>query len=129
MSTMDPLRRLHRLHRLGPPGRLHVLLRLARHHQRAADLGAAALVFAATLLTSAGGQSSGGPRPGLAGVLTAAAACGAVAVRRRWPLPALVVSAVGAETYMALYRGQTGMLVLVAPLIALYTVADRADRR
>ncbi len=130
MSTMDPLHRLLcRLHRLGPLDRLHALLRLARHHQRAADLAAAVLVFAATLLASAGGQSSGGPRPGLAGVLTAAAACGALAVRRRWPLPALLVSAVGAETYMALYRSQTGMLVLVAPLIALYTVADRADRR
>ncbi|SRR5216683_575496 len=135
MSTMGPLHRLHRLpalcrlHRLGPLDRLHALLRLARHHRRGADLAAAVLVFAATLLTSTGGQSSGGPRPGVDGVLTAAAACGALAVRRRWPSPALVVSAVGAEAYMALYRGQTGMLVLLAPLIALYTVADRADRR
>lgn len=132
MSTMGPLHRLHpalhRLHRLGPLDRLHTLLRLTRHHRRAADVAAAVLVFAATLLTSAGAQSSGGPRPGVAGVLAAAAACGALAVRRRLPFPALVVSAVGAEMYMALYRGQTGMLVMLAPLIALYTVAERGDR-
>src|SRR5260370_31374778 len=30
---------------------------------------------------------------------------------------------------MALSRGQAGMLVLVAPLIALYTVAESGDRR
>jgi signal transduction histidine kinase len=129
MSTMSPLRRLRPL---VPPDRLHALHRLlhvARHHRRAADLAVAALVFAATLLTSAGGHSSGGPRPGLVGVLTAAAACGALAVRRRWPLPALVVSSAGAEIFMALSRGQTGMLVIVAPLIALYTVAESGDRR
>ena len=30
---------------------------------------------------------------------------------------------------MAQYRGQTGMLVMLAPLIAVYTVAERGDRR
>ncbi len=126
---MSPLRRLRPLVPLDRLHALHRPLDMARRHRRAADLAAAALVFAATLLTSAGGHSSAGPRPGFAGVLAAAAACGAVAVRRRWPLPALVVSAAAAESYMALYRGQTGMLVMLAPLIAVYTVAERGDRR
>src|SRR5260370_5267020 len=126
LARLPPVRRLQALHRPRPLDRLR---HVARHHRRAADLAAAALGCAATLLTSFGGQSSGGPRPGLAGVLAAAAACGALAVRRRWPLPALVVSAAGAEIYMALSRGQAGMLVLVAPLIALYTVAESGDRR
>src|SRR5258708_21619395 len=126
LDRLHPLRRLHALHR---PLRLDRLLHVARPQRRAADLAAAALVFAATLVASSGGQSSGGPRRGLAGVLAGAAACGALAVRRRWPLPALVVSAAGAEIYMALSRGQAGMLVLVAPLIALYTVAESGDRR
>src|SRR6266581_5439105 len=96
MSTMSPWRRLRPLVPLVPLDRLHALhrpLHMARRHRRAADLAVAALVFAATLLTSAGGHSPADPRPGLAGVLAAAAACGALAVRRRWPLPALVVSA------------------------------------
>jgi signal transduction histidine kinase len=40
-----------------------------------------------------------------------------------------VVSVVGAEAYLHPDRGQTGVLILLAPLIALYTLADLTERR
>jgi signal transduction histidine kinase len=100
-----------------------------RRHPHASDLIVAAVVFAATMLTTVGGPTSGGERSALADVLTAASTCGVLAVRRRWPVPALLVSAVGAEAYLHPFRGQTGVLILIAPLIALHTVADLTERR
>jgi signal transduction histidine kinase len=57
----------------------------------------------------------------------AALAAGALVWRRRWPLPVLVVTLGAAEAYLRISAGQE--VVLAAPLIALYTVADRSPRR
>ena len=106
-------------------GRLH---RAARHHPHVADVAMAAIVFAATLLMTTGQA----PREGIsrgAATLVAAVACGALALRRLHPFTVLLVSLIAAEIYLALYRGRVGTLVLAAPLIALYTVADTTGRR
>ena len=89
----------------------------------------AAAVFAATLLTTTSDAPPGHVYLRLVGVLFAALACGVLVARRRRPVSVLAVSVVGAESYAALYRGQSGILVLLAPLIALFTVADVTDRR
>jgi signal transduction histidine kinase len=101
-----------------------------RGHPRGADLAMAVVVYAATLVTTVGAV----PRPGSGrlsadAALAAAAACGALGVRRRWPFAALLISAAGAEAYLAHYHGDNGVLILAAPLIALYTLADSGDRR
>jgi signal transduction histidine kinase len=62
-------------------------------------------------------------------VLFAAIACGVLMLRRRWPYAVLVVSTVAAESYLARYGGDTGTLVLGAPVVALYTLAEAEDRR
>jgi signal transduction histidine kinase len=107
---------------------LNHLRRAAARYRHLADLAVAAVIFTAAVLTSAGATPAAEHRPGAAGVLIAAAACGALAARKRWPLAVLAVTAVGAEAYLATYRGQTGLLILLAPLVALYTVADRTER-
>jgi signal transduction histidine kinase len=108
---------------------LNHLRQAAARHRHLADLAVAAVIFTAAVLTSAGATPAAGHRPGAAGMLIAAAACGALTARKRWPLAVLAVTAVGAEAYLATYRGQTGLLILLAPLVALYTVADRTERR
>src|SRR5450755_2141862 len=113
----------------GPMRALNHLRQAAARHRHLADLAVAAVIFTAAVLTSAGATPAAGHRPGAAGMLIAAAACGALTARKRWPLAVLAVTAVGAEAYLATYRGQTGLLILLAPLVALYTVADRTERR
>jgi signal transduction histidine kinase len=85
------------------------------------------VVYAVTLLTTSAGPSGG--RLDAAAVTTATLACGALAVRRRWPFLVLVVSAIAAEAYLVQFEGHHGSMVLAAPLIALYTVADASTRR
>jgi signal transduction histidine kinase len=106
--------------------------RSARHHPHLADLADTAMalaVYAATLITTVTGPPPWRGQLDPAALLTAGVACGALAVRRRWPFPMLLVSAVAAEAYLAMHKGHEGTLVLAAPLIALYTVADTANRR
>jgi signal transduction histidine kinase len=105
------------------------LRRAARHHPHLADLAMALVVYAATLITTVTGRPPWHGQLDAAALLTAGVACGALVVRRRWPFPMLLVSAVAAEVYLALHHGHEGTLVLAAPLIALYTVADTANRR
>ncbi len=95
-------------------------------HPWAVDSALASKVVLATLLTTIAAPDSGGVGP--LAVLTAALAGGALALRRRWPLAVLAVSAVAAEAYLVQYHGHQGYLVMAAPLIALYTVADTAPR-
>jgi signal transduction histidine kinase len=102
---------------------MHSGLRAALRRQPHADIGMAALLFAVVAVTTVTA------RPPDASLLLAALACGVLVVRRRWPLPVLAASTLAAEFFMAPHQGHGGALVLAAPLIALYTVAESTARR
>jgi signal transduction histidine kinase len=107
---------------------MHVLGHLrgiAHHRPHLADLAVALVVLLVTLLTTAAPHHL---HDGWA-LLFAATACGALMLRRRWPYTILVVSAIAAEAYLARYGGDTGTLILGAPVVALYTLAETKDRR
>ncbi len=104
------------------------LRRAARRHPHA-DIAVAAVLYTVTLVTTVGGPPAARGRLGIAAVLIGGVACGALVARRRWPFPVLVASFAAAEAYMALFEGHEGALVLAAPLIALYTVAETSSRR
>ncbi|HEY0952350.1 sensor histidine kinase [Nocardioides sp.] len=104
---------------------LHAL----RHGHRHTDPAVAAILLAVVLITTVTDVAPSGPGPGLAEATAAAVACGSLVLRRRHPLLALALSTVAAEVYLALLRGEGGDLVLAAPLIALYTLAERTGRR
>jgi len=95
------------------------------HWQRMADVGTAMAVLVAALLTTSTGHHLRDP----IAVGLAALACAPLAVRRRFPYPALLVSTLAAEGYLAWVHGGGGTLILAAPLIALYTVAETGTRR
>lgn len=97
----------------------------ARYRPHLADLVVAMTVLLVTLLTTtAPGHLRDGPA-----LAAAAIACGALLVRQRLPYATLVVSTVAAEVYLAWYQNLNGMLILAAPLFALYTVAELSERR
>jgi signal transduction histidine kinase len=98
---------------------------VAHSRPHLADLLMALVVLLVTLLTTSAPEHLS---DGLA-VLFAATACGVLLARRRWPYSTLLVSAVAAEAYLARYGGSTGTLILAAPLVALYTLAESKDRR
>ncbi len=101
------------------------LHRLGRR-QPHADIAVAALVFAVTVVTTVAAPTGGRLDAGT--VVSATVSCAALVGRRRWPLLAFLVSAGGAEAYLAANPGHQGAMVLAAPLIALYTVAERGSR-
>lgn len=106
------------------------LRRAVAGHPHLADATIALAVFAATLLTTFAGHpaTTTGSRAGA--VIAATFACGALAGRRAAPLLVLVVSAVAAEVFlMETASGTRGVLILLAPSIAFYTVADLLERR
>jgi signal transduction histidine kinase len=107
---------------------LRHLRRAVRRHAHLADAAIAQAVFAAIVLTTFTGRGAAAGDHSAA-VLPAALACGALAGRRRRPLAVLAVSAATAEIFLATTRGTGGVLILLAPLIALYTVADLVERR
>jgi signal transduction histidine kinase len=98
----------------------------ARRHPHT-DLVVAAVVYGVTLLTTSAGPT--GRQLDVTAMAIAAVACGVLAARRRWPLAVLLASAAAAEAYLVHYQGHQGSMVLAAPLIALYTVADMSSRR
>ncbi|MFF3405429.1 sensor histidine kinase [Streptomyces sp. NPDC002742] len=104
------------------------LRRAVRNHAHLADATVAVAVFAAILVTAYDGRSAAGGNQ-TAAVVAAALGCGALAWRRRRPLAALAVSAGAAEVFLAWSGSTSGELILLAPLIALYTVADLVERR
>jgi signal transduction histidine kinase len=108
-------------------GMLSQLRAAARRHPHA-DIATAAVLYAVTLVTTVGPAPGGAPIDP-AGALIAAVACGILVVRRRWPFPVLLVCTLAAEMYMAPSRGHQGAMIIAAPLIALYTVADATARR
>jgi signal transduction histidine kinase len=101
------------------------LQRMAHHRPHVADAAIAALVWVAALLTAAGPHHLRELTP----VALATVACAALVVRRRWPYPVLLVSTVAAELYLARQPGTGDTLILAAPLIGLYTVAEHTGRR
>ena len=105
------------------------LRQAARRHTHLADAGIALAVFAATLLTAFAGRSTAAEGHRTVGIVAAALGCGVLAGRRRRPLVALAVSAGAAEVFLAESGTSSGVLILLAPLIALYTVADLVERR
>jgi signal transduction histidine kinase len=101
-------------------------LRQAVHSRpHLADAAIAALVWVAALLTTTGPHHLRELTP----LVLATLACAALVVRRRWPYPVLLVSTVAAELYLARQPGTGDTLILAAPLVALYTVAENTDRR
>lgn len=105
------------------------LRRAVRRHAHLADVAIALAVFAATVLTTFAGHDVAAVGNGTVAIVSAVLACGALAGRRRRPLAVLLVSAVAAEAFLAATGGTRGALILLAPLIALYTVADLVERR
>jgi signal transduction histidine kinase len=101
----------------------HRLADVARR-QPHGDVAIALVVFAVTAVTTAASGTVPGPA-----FLLAAPAAAPLIIRRRWPLTAFVLAALGAEAYLAAFDGHQGAMVLAAPLIALYTVAETNDRR
>jgi signal transduction histidine kinase len=99
-------------------------LRAAARHQPHADIAIAAVLYVVVLVTTASVRV-----PTALDAVSAALACGVLVVRRRWPFPVLMASTFATEVFMGPHRGHEGALVLAAPLIALYTVADASARR
>ncbi|WP_143162715.1 sensor histidine kinase [Couchioplanes caeruleus] len=107
---------------------MHVISHLqhaAQHRPHLADLSVALVILLVTLLTTA----VPGHLPDGVSLASAAIACGILLLRRRWPYAVLVVSTIAAEVYLARHHGLGGILILAAPLFALYTVAELSDRR
>ncbi len=100
-----------------------------RRHAQLADATIALVVFTVTVVPAFAGHASaaGGTRALAAG--TAAVACAALGLRRLHPLAALAVSAIAAEVFIAEPGDGSGVLILLAPSIALYTVAEQVERR
>jgi signal transduction histidine kinase len=96
-----------------------------RHWQRMADTATAVAVLVAALLTTNPAHHLRDP----VAVGLAALACAPLVARRRWPHSALLASTVAAEGYLAYVDRSGGTLILAAPLIALYTVAEAGTRR
>jgi signal transduction histidine kinase len=105
---------------------VNVLVAALRRHPHA-EIGIAVVVWAVTLLTTAAGPTGG--QVDAAAVCIAAIAAAVLVARRRFPLLVLLASAIAAEAYLIHYGGHRGEMVLAAPLIALYTVADESSRR
>lgn len=103
------------------------LRRGTRRHPHVTDAGLAGAVCAATLVSTVIGP------PGLRGqlsagaVLAGVAGSGALIARRRWPLTVLAVTVIAGELFIMWSGAQDG--VLLAPLVALYTVADSPASR
>ncbi len=102
------------------------LRRAVRQHPQA-DIAVAAILFVVTLVTTAAPASR--VRLSALALAFAGIACGALVLRHRWPFPVLMASAAAAEGYLALFPRHEGALILAAPLLALYTVADTSSRR
>ncbi|MEV0807280.1 ATP-binding protein [Micromonospora sp. NPDC050200] len=108
-------------------GRLAEWHRVARTHPAVTDALLAAALFVASLLPV---NPPGGPPRApltLAAVLLVALGCGALAVRRRHPLPVLALTT--ATVVLAQLTGLARGPFVFTMAIAAYTVATRTDRR
>jgi signal transduction histidine kinase len=101
----------------------------ARRHAHLADATIAVTVLAATMATTFTGQPMTGAGSRAVALGCAAIACGALAIRRLQPVAVLVITATAAELMLAETGNGDGVLILLAPCIALYTVAEQVERR
>jgi len=92
---------------------------------RAVDVTVAVILFAVALVTASRGFHG---QLTVWAALLAAIACGATVWRRREPTAVFVVTTVAAEGYLAVTQSEAGLLVLAAPMIVLYTLAETAGR-
>jgi signal transduction histidine kinase len=86
-------------------------------------------VFVAATLTTFHGLPPSPVESRWLATAAALACCGALAARRLHPVLVLAVSAVAAEVFLVETRGTADVLILLAPCIALFTVADVIERR
>ena len=100
-----------------------------RRHPHLADAATALAVLAATAATTFTGHEPATAEGRVVAVTAAAVACGSLAGRRHWPLGSLAVSALAAEVFLFAMPDASGVLILLGPSIALYTVAERVPRR
>jgi signal transduction histidine kinase len=100
-----------------------------RRHALLAEVTIALAVFVATAVTTFAGHPAATVGNRSVALLAAVLGCGVLAGRRLHPLVALGVSAVAAEVFLSQTGGGRGVLILLAPSIALYTVADLVERR
>ena len=100
-----------------------------RRHPQLADAAVAVAVLAAATLTTFHGLPGSPVENRWLATAAALACCGALAARRLHPVPVLAVSAVAAEAFLVETRGTADVLILLAPCIALFTVADVIERR
>ena len=105
------------------------LRRAARRHAQLADATIALVVFTVTVVPAFADHASATSGSRALAVGTAVVACGALGLRRLHPLAALAVSAIAAEVFIAEPGDGNGVLILLAPSIALYTVAEQVKRR
>jgi signal transduction histidine kinase len=105
------------------------LRRTVRRHRHLTDATLALAVFAATMLTTFAGHPAPAAGNRTAAIGAAVIACAALAARQRRPLEVLAISAIAAEVFLAETGGSWGVLILLAPLIAVYTVVDLVERR
>jgi signal transduction histidine kinase len=111
---------------------MNVLSRLrgaVRRHPHLADGAIALAVLAATSATTFTGNQPTTADGHAVAIAAAVIACGALTGRRRRPLAALGVSALAAEVFLFTTPDASGVLILLAPSIALYTVAEQVGRR
>jgi signal transduction histidine kinase len=101
----------------------------ARRHPHLADAAISVAVLGATAATAftAHPAVTGGDLT--AAVTAAVIACAALGARRHHPVAALAVSALAAEVFLFFTPDASGVLILLAPSIALYTVAELVERR
>ena len=110
-----------------------------RRHAHLADAAIALAVFAATAATTFTGRVPATEGSRTLAIAWAAIACAPIGARRQRPLAALLLSAGAAEAFLletgsgtatsAQSGSATGVLILLAPCIMLYTVADLVERR
>src|SRR6476469_427818 len=99
--------------------------RVTQLRLRAVDVTVAVILFAVALVTASHGFHSGLT---VWAALLAAIACGSTAWRRREPTTVFVITTVAAEGYLAVTQSEAGLLVLAAPMLVLYTLAETAGR-
>ena len=100
-----------------------------RRHPHLADAAIALAVLAATAATTFTGHQPATADGRAVAVTAAVIACGALTGRRHRPLASLGVSALAAEVFLFATPDAGGVLILLAPSIALYTVAEQVERR